>query len=1156
MACPHCGADLIPGKPFCHSCGQSTAAPCPRCGEPTQPAFRFCPDCGLSLDGAEAASPAAAHPGALAASTGRPASPAAPVGVGTAEFENLARTLSFSEAPAHPGPAAERKQVTVLFCDLVGSTAIAERMDPEEYRDLLDGYLELALGGVHRMEGIVNQLAGDGFMALFGAPVSREDAPVNAVRAALEIQADLERYSRERAAPGGFALEARIGVHSGPVVVGTVGNEQRTDYTATGDTTNVAARLQAQARPGTILISAATDELTRGRFEVVPTGPIQVAGKRDPLEAFEVKGRLAAVSPMGLAKARGLTPLVGFEQELAVLEGCHERLLGNLPQMITVIGDAGSGKSRLVYEFKQKLLERGEIVIEARGSPLTRSVPFAPIGQILRQLFGVERDEAPQCACDKVAEQLGDDVSEEDFAALCQLITSAATIDVQPRPTILQDGLRQGALRSVVGLLERLSDDKPVTVIVEDLHWIDEASLELLQAALSTDRRRSAVMLIVTQRPDFKRTWHTTATVTQLQLLPLRDEDARCIVEARAGGALPAELDRRILDAADGNPFFLEEITRSLVEQGTLVNDDDEGVRLTRPVAEIAIPGTVQELIGARLDRLGPAAKRTAQVAAVLGRQFQVERLAELLDGESIDVPAELQRLDDLGILHQNSAGQDTDYRFGESLTQAVAYESLLMKERRQLHGRIAAQLEAGGRGTDAERAGLIAHHMARSEDRGKALESMLRAAQHAEDLPSYRSAMELYREAWKLAEEEIERDDSGPATRQALLAATAGLARVAVLYTSMDHDDIEQAALRGIEMAEELDAGYDLARLNSLYGMLIVNSHPDRFDEGIARIEKAIELAETHGTDLDRVGIQRALTWTFLLDGQLDRAARLIDEGIEKLRELGHADRLSDVYLSLMQFRSTTALSADNLELAMSAGREAHEAAMRAGNRTLQASTANAVARAHYMRGDYGEAAEWAARGLAMGQEIGSVNTVRSGATLQLASQLELGEKVRGSAFVEQVEMSLDAVAEFSRDGDLTVELLLRLGEQERAERYLNHAMGRAGGRYPEALDALARGHVSRGRGAGNWRDAASAYARARELAQQLHMASVETSALIGGAALALDKGQAGVAEMLLDRATGLAEKGGFGLYRDRAAQLRARLEDAGEGATAAAGT
>jgi tetratricopeptide (TPR) repeat protein len=800
-----------------------------------------------------------------------------------------------------------------------------------------------------------------------------------------------------------------------------------------------------------------------------------------------------------------------------------------------VIGEAGSGTSRLVYGFMQRLLEHGGSVFEARGSPLTRAVPYAPIAQILRQLFAIEGEDDRDCACDNVSQKLGDSISGEDYAALCELVTSGEGDAVATHG--------QHALRSVVTLIDHMSEQTPVTVIVEDLHWIDESSLELLQASLSGERRRSAVMLVVTQRPDFQRAWHTNATRTSLQLLPLRDDDARKIIEARAGGPVPDALERRILDTADGNPFFLEEITRSLVEQETLVADDD-GVQLTRPVSEIAIPGTVQELIGARLDRLQPAAKRTAQVASVLGRQFHHERLEELLAEEAIDVQAELDELERRGILHRNASGLRTDYRFGESLTQAVAYESLLLKERRQLHGRVAALIEERhGTANASERAGLIAHHLARSENRDKALVSLLQAATQAEELPSYPNAMELYREAWRLAEAELEEEDADDATLRALLAATSGVTRIAVVYSVFERGDVEQAAIRGAEIATELGDRRQLAHMLSMQGMFIVNSDPARFAQGRELIEEAIHVAEKDGTPADVTGIERALSWTCVLDGDFDRALAVIESGIERLREVGEAHARSDLYLSMLSFRASTLLWLDDLGAALSAAEEVARNASEVGNRTLHASAANQIARVRFLMGDYEEARRRAEEAIEIGQQIGGVSTMRSGSTLQVLAQLELGEKPREKTLLEQIDVSIGSLAEFARDGDLTVEALVRIGEQERAERYLASAMRRSGGRLALALDALADGHVAMGRGTAHWRDAARAYARAKELAMQLRAPSIEAAAQVCGAELAIRRDKPEVAELLLDKAEAAAREKGLVHYLRRAEQLRAEM-------------
>src|SRR5437899_2692101 len=333
MRCTACGAELIAGKKFCHACGASVVVQCRGCGATIDPEFRFCPDCGLQQN-------AAVHDGAPPSTTDA--------------FTRLSRHIPsglIHKIRATQGAVAgERKQVTVLFCDLVGSTAIAAGLDPEEYHDLLDRYLEIVCGEIYRFEGIVTHLAGDGLMALFGAPLAHEDAPQRAVRAALGIHEALARFSETE----GVALRARVGINTGPVVLGTVGNDLKMDYTAIGDTTNLAARLESLAAPGTILVSEATHRLVRGFFQVRSAGPLAVKGKSEPVAAYEILGASAAATPMASAAERGLTPLVGRDEELAQLEASFQRLAGNRAQVVAAVGEAGLGKSRLLSASRRR----------------------------------------------------------------------------------------------------------------------------------------------------------------------------------------------------------------------------------------------------------------------------------------------------------------------------------------------------------------------------------------------------------------------------------------------------------------------------------------------------------------------------------------------------------------------------------------------------------------------------------------------------------------------------------------------------------------------------------------------------------------------------------------------------------------------------------
>ena len=337
MRCVTCGVELIAGKKFCHECGTAAGARCDACGATLEAEYRFCPDCGAPIGGDLAAgAPARRRPDA----TGR------------------ARRRSADGGP-HAVAAStpldgERKQVTVLFCDLVGSVTIAERLDPEEYHDLIEDYIDIAFPEIYRLEGVVNVLAGDGLMALFGAPVAHEDSPARGVRAALAIRDALAPLDARLRAKHGLSLQVRIGINTGPVVVGSVGSDQKMDYTAIGDTTNLASRLQTLAPPGEVLISESTHRLVRGFFAVEPTGPLGVRGKSEPVTAYRVLDWRGETSRLDVAAERGLTPFVGREGELSRLVEAFARLEDGA-QAVTIVGDAGSGKSRLLWELRARL---------------------------------------------------------------------------------------------------------------------------------------------------------------------------------------------------------------------------------------------------------------------------------------------------------------------------------------------------------------------------------------------------------------------------------------------------------------------------------------------------------------------------------------------------------------------------------------------------------------------------------------------------------------------------------------------------------------------------------------------------------------------------------------------------------------------------------
>ncbi|MBX3028071.1 AAA family ATPase [bacterium] len=1117
MRCRACGTTLLPGKSFCHACGARATQACANCGAEVEAGFRFCPDCGQPL---AAEGPAASAP--------EPPEPPSSVP------ESLAQKIR--DAQGIPG---ERKQVTVLFCDLAGSTAVASGLDPEVYREVLEQYVALAMHEIYRLEGIVTQLSGDGFMALFGAPVAHEDAPQRAVLAALAIRDALAHFNEQLQRERGVALPARIGLNTGPVVVGTVGNDLKMDYTAIGDTTNLAARLEQLARPGTILISEATARLVRGFARLRPVGRLEVKGKREPVPAFEVLEARELASPMSVAAERGLTPLVGRDEELAQVASCFRRLGGHYTQLVSLVGAAGSGKSRLIYELKQRLLEEDEAVtfLEARCAALSQSIPLAPFVAMLRQYFDLSPSDDEATACGKVERRLGKAMAQIDdaYPLLCRVLSVPAPVPAE----LPLERLKRETFEAIARLVQSESRRGPVILILEDLHWIDEPSQELLEMAI-TRLSRSQAMILVSHRPEYRPQWRTEAALTQISLRPLLDGDVRRITRALAGGALPDELEARILAKAEGSPFFAEEITRSLSEEGFLERAGG-AVRLTRPVDEILIPGSVREVIAARLDRLPAAAKRVAQIAAVLGRQFQRQQLAHLLADEQVDVEGALEELLRRGVMHRKSLFSDDEYRFGESLTQEVAYDSLLHRQRRQLHGRVATLLESGAGDAALARPALLAHHFARSDDRARAVETLLRAAAEAEQLPSYRTASDLFRQAWEIGEALLADAPADGRVQRWVMEATVGFTRVTVLYGSSADPQAERAALRGRELAQALGAKEAASLLRTMHGMLLTVD-PERFAEGVAITEAAVAEARQSDDIIQALSASRAVAWHYLLDGRFD-AARTTIEWVERgLQERAELPGAPDMYLAARLMHDGILQASDELELAFHRAGETLAMADRAGSHTVRAGSSVLLAQLHLQRAEHEEARRWAARGLETAEQIGNFAGLQRARALLLAARVALGEAVTVGAVGDLLEEGIERGGNAIVSIQPIVDAFLALGEIGRAERVARLALERAAGRYRQILAGAALADVLVRLGPSAWAEAERLVERTMGVAEAVGARGIQAQLSVAAARLALDRDLARDAQQALERARSLCAAIGLSRFAGAIPMLQAQ--------------
>jgi class 3 adenylate cyclase/tetratricopeptide (TPR) repeat protein len=978
----------------------------------------------------------------------------------------------------------------VLFCDLVGSTAIAERLDPEEYHDLLQKYLSAAFPAVYRFDGVVNALAGDGLMALFGAPVAHEDDPQRAVRAALAVREAVRGLAERVAAEGGPALTVRIGVHTGPVVVGGFGTDLKRDYTAIGDTPNVAARLQTLAAPGSILISEATERLVHGFFDVRSAGELTVKGKSDPVHAYEVLRRQTAATAMSIAAERGLTPYVGRTTELRRLDEAYAALARGHAQVVSVVGDAGMGKSRLVYEFRRHLAEEPVVFFESYGSSISQAVPYQTMLAMLRRFFGIEVGEPNAVAGQKLAGRLG--VPIERLEQGYPLLTRLLSRPYSERGDAPADQLQRETFDAIARLLVGISQDVPVVVIVEDLHWADEPSRELLASLVAT-LERSPIMVLATARPEGRPAWRTRAARTDVALTPLTDDEVRSMARALVGGALPREIEDRLVARAVGSPFFAEEFTRALIEEGELVCENGT-CRLARAPVDIPIPNTVQEVIAARLDRLPPPARRVLQMAAVLGRQFQAGEVAALAADDGIDVAAALAELERRGLVHRKHAGGDDELRFGESVTQEVAYEGLLLRQRRTLHDRAATLLESRADGGGVQRSAVIAYHRARGDDRRAAVDALLAAARDAEAVPSYLTAAQFFQQAAVFAEQE-------PDFERRTLEALYGVARLVVLFGLPMVREGAEAAERGHVLAERLGAAEEASSLLYFQAILTMSLPGGDFGRGIALAEEACRRAAVAGLDHQVRRIQRGLALNYALDGQRERALALIEPITAELEARGDPAQPSDLYLTARWVWAFVQFAGDELDAAAAHATETLALARRAGNRTIQSVLGTVLGQIALMRGEYEAAVEHADRAVELAETIGNVNVLPAAASVALLARVALRRPVDVDEQLARIDRGLDPHGFVQMNFRFVNEAWLLGRDVERIVERME-IMGHAGGgRFRRAVLGLTRGDVL-GR-LGRIEEACAAYADALETVLALGIRSLLVQVVVGAARL-----------------------------------------------------
>src|SRR5215510_6184512 len=727
MKCPRCQADNRDGARFCRECGATFTAACPSCGAEVEAGSKFCDSCGAAL---------AAAPTPLAAAS-RFASPEAYTP------KHLAEKILTSKAALE----GERKQVTVLFADLKGSMELLADRDPEEARKILDAVLERMMDAVHRFEGTVNQVMGDGIMALFGAPVAHEDHAVRASYAALRMQESVKEYAKEARHAHGASVQIRVGLNSGDVIVRAVGSDLRMDYTAVGQTTHLAARMEQLADPGTIVVTPATLGLVEGRVEVTSLGSVVIKGLTEPVEVFEVTGVGVASTRLHAAARRGLTRFVGRDSELEQLWRVQELAGKGRGQVAALVGEAGVGKSRLVYEFTRSHRMEGWLILEAASVSYGKATSYLPVIALLKSYFKIQdRDDLREVLERVTGKVLAlDRALEPTLPALLSLLD--VPVEDPPWQTAVPEQRRRQTLDGVKRLLLREAREQPLVVVFEDLHWIDgetQALLDGLVESLGSAR----LLLLMNYRPEYQHGWAGRTYYSQLRLDALPAEGAAHLLEALLGDD-PGHAPLKQLLIKRGNPFFVEETIRTLVETKALVGQRG-AYRLTQPIGAIQVPSTVQAMLATRIDRLPPDEKHLLQVASVVGKDMPLGLLQSVADVPSDALRRCLDHLQAAEFVYELGLSPDPEYSFKHALTHEVAYGSLLQDRRREIHARVVDAIETLHVDRLTEHVERLAHHAYRGALGEKAVHYLRQAGLKATD----RSALE---DAWAWLEQALD---------------------------------------------------------------------------------------------------------------------------------------------------------------------------------------------------------------------------------------------------------------------------------------------------------------------------------------------------------------------------------------------------------------
>jgi class 3 adenylate cyclase/tetratricopeptide (TPR) repeat protein len=945
----------------------------------------------------------------------------------------------------------ERKQVTVLFADLKGSTELIQGLDPEEARTLLDPALRAMIEAVHRYEGTVNQVLGDGIMALFGAPLAHEDHAIRACYAALAMQAAMRRYGEEVRQSHGLEMQARVGLNSGEVVVRAIGNDLHMDYSAVGQTTHLAARMEQLATPGSIRLTAATLRLAEGLVQVTALGRFPVKGLPEPVEVFELVGASTIRRRLQASAARGLTRFVGRQRELEALHQALEQAHAGHGQVAALVGEAGVGKSRLVYEFVHSHHTQGWRVLESASVSYGKATPYFPVIDLLKRYGHIADQDDLRTIRAKVTGQVLtlDEALQDTIPALLSLLD--ALPEDSPFLRLDPPQQRQRTLDALKRVVLRESQVQPLLLVFEDLHWIDaetQALLNTLVESLPTAR----LLLLVNYRPEYQHGWGSKTYYTQLRLDPLPPVNANEFLRALLGDdASLGPLKQLLIARTEGNPFFLEESVRTLVETGALVGAP--GVyRLAQALPTVQVPATVQAVLAARIDRLPPEDKRLLQTAAVIGTEVPLPLLQTIAELPQDALHRGLAQLQAAEFLYETRLFPEREYTFKHALTHEVAYGTLLQERRRGLHARIVAALERLAADRLTEEVERLAYHARRGEVWDKALhysrqagaKAMTRSA-NQEAVTYFEQALDALAHLPESADTAVQGIDVRLELRNALLPL-GDYARILALLRDAER------------LAEALDDAYRLgwicAHLTHYFWSM---RHLDR---ALAYGQRAVALT-AHPGDTGLTDAHFCLAEVHYSLGNYRQAIVVFEQLVARRTGDRLYERTGVAVHSVVSRRWLVQALAETGAFAagIARGEEGIRIAETADHPYSLANICWGVGYLYVRKGDFQQALPFLARGLELCR-VWNLRQMVTNVALQFGHALALsGQASEALALLEQ---SVE-----------TAELTRQIGRTSQNASMLSEVYWRAG-RYAEAqalaVQAYARAHETKERGSQAW--------------------------------------------------------------------------------------